>query len=99
VTAALEPGRQAERTVLAHLRTVLAMVVVAVLLERQATGGVERLVVTIVAVLALVVAAGFALRRDRRLRSDPRDAAPAQLGVVALSVVVLQVLAVVALFV
>jgi len=92
VSDSAEEGRglQAERTVLAHWRTDLAAVVVAMLVVRQATPGTERLVVLVLAVgsVAIVTAAG--LLRQRRLLAGGADAAPWTVATIAAAVAVLQ---------
>jgi len=96
VTTDPERGLQPERTVLAHARTVLAVVVVAMLIVRQADGGTERVVVALVAAGAVVAATVASLARQRELRATPvaHSSSPLELGAMSVAVAVLQVLAV-----
>jgi hypothetical protein len=96
VTTDLERGLQPERTALAHVRTVLAVVAVAMLIVRQADGGTERLVVAIVAAAAVMAATVASLARQRELRATRvgHPSSPLELGAMSVAVAVLQVLAV-----
>jgi hypothetical protein len=89
-------GLQPERTALAHARTVLALVVVAMLVVRQADAGGERVVVAVLAGAAVVIATTSSLVRQRELRTTHtvRESSPLELGALAVAVAVLQVLAV-----
>ena len=62
-------GLQPERTALAHARTVLALVAVAMLVVRQADGGGERVAVAVLAGAAIVLATTSSLVRQRELRT------------------------------
>ena len=91
-----ERGLQPERTVLAHARTVLALVVVAMLVVRQADGGGERVAVAVLAAAAVVLATATSLVRQRELRTAGavHASSPLELGALAGAVAVLQVLGV-----
>jgi hypothetical protein len=93
-------GLQPERTALAHARTVLALVAVAMLVARQADGGAERIVVVLLATAAVVIATTSSLVRQRELRTTRtgRASSALELGALALAVAVLQVLAVLVVF-
>jgi len=95
VSAPTERGLQPERTALAHARTVLALVAVAMLIVRQADGGTERAVVVVLAAAAVVVATTSSLVRQRELRTTRTGHASsvAVLGSLAVAVAVLQLLA------
>jgi uncharacterized membrane protein len=97
VNAPTDRGLQPERTALAHARTVLALVAVAMLVVRQADGGTERLVVVLLAAAAVVLATTSSLIRQRELRVTRTGHASsvAVLGALALAVALLQLLAVV----
>jgi uncharacterized membrane protein YidH (DUF202 family) len=96
VTTDLERGLQPERTALAHVRTVLAVVAVAMLIVRQADGGTERLVVALLAAAAVAAATVASLVRQRELRAMRvgHPSSPLELGAMSVAVTVLQVLAV-----
>ena len=89
-------GLQPERTALAHARTVLALVVVAMLVVRQADAGSERVVVAVLAGVAVVIATTSSLVRQRELRATRSGhASPLVLvGALAGAVAILQGLAV-----
>lgn len=90
-----DPGRQAERTTLAHWRTELSAVAVAALIVRQAGAGAERIVVAVLGGLAAVtmVAAGWV--RQRRLARPEPHAAPRVVALTVAGVLTLQALALV----
>jgi hypothetical protein len=96
VSTPTDRGLQPERTALAHARTVLALVAVAMLVVRQADGGTERIVVVSLAGAAVVIATTSSLVRQRELRTTRtvRASSALELGTLALAVAVLQVLAV-----
>ncbi len=96
MSGSTDRGLQPERTALAHARTVLALVAVAMLVVRQADGGGERLVVAVLAGAAIVLATTSSLVRQRELRTTRvgHPPSPLELGAMALAVAVLQVLAV-----
>jgi hypothetical protein len=95
VSEPTDRGLQPERTALAHARTVLALVAVAMLVVRQADGGTERIVVVVVAAVAVVTATATSLVRQRELRTTGtvRASSPLELGAIALAVAALQGLA------
>ncbi|MET0146436.1 MAG: hypothetical protein ABW122_16720 [Ilumatobacteraceae bacterium] len=88
-------GRQTERTVLAHWRTELAVVVTAMLVVRHAGSGIERIVIVPAALVAVVAVIGVGWHRQRRLGRGDSRASPAAILVTVVGVVVLQVAAVV----
>jgi putative membrane protein len=97
VTTDLERGLQPERTALAHVRTVLSLVVVAMLIVRQADDGTERVVAALLAAAAVVVATIASLARQRELRAMRvgHPSSPLELGALTVAIAVLQVLALV----
>ena len=90
-----EAGLQAERTVLAHWRTGLAAVVVALLILRQASAGAERAVVAAATGAALALLAVAVSRRQRRLVEGRTAASVPTVVGIAVAVAVLQLAALV----
>jgi hypothetical protein len=95
VTGELAAGLQAERTVLAHWRTALATVVVAVLMVRQSATGTERVVAAILAAMAVVVVSTAMIRRQRGLAAGHVTASSGTVVAVTAAVVALQLGAVI----
>jgi hypothetical protein len=97
VNEVVDRGLQPERTALAHVRTVLAVVAVGMLIVRQADGGAERIAVATLAAAAILVATTASLLRQRELRTTRTGHASSTigLGALALAVAVLEALAVV----
>jgi hypothetical protein len=90
-----DAGRQVERTILAHWRTQLATLAVAVLIVRQAEGGLERAVAATLVVVLVAATAGIGLHRRRRLVAGATGPAPRVTGAILLVVVALQLVALV----
>ena len=90
-----DAGRQVERTILAHWRTQLATLAVAVLIVRQAGAGVERAVAVTVMVVLVAATAGIGLHRRRHLVTGATGAAPRMIGAILLVVVAMQLVALV----
>jgi hypothetical protein len=95
VTGELAAGLQAERTVLAHWRTALATVVVALLMVRQSATGAERVAAVILAAMAVVVVSAAMIRRQRGLVAGHVTASRGTVVAVTTSVVALQLGAVI----
>lgn len=90
-----DAGRQVERTILAHWRTQLAMLAVAVLIVRLAGAGAERVLAVIAMVVLVAAIAGIGLHRRRRLVGGVTAAAPRMTAAILLVVVALQLVALV----
>ena len=96
MSSPIERGLQPERTALAHVRTVLALVAVAMLVVRQADGGGERVAVAALAGAAIVMATTSSLVRQRELRTKRTGHGPSVivLGALTAAVAILELLAV-----
>lgn len=88
-----DAGRQAERTILAHWRTQLATVAVALLIVRQASPGLERGLAVGAVVVLVGATAAVGVHRQRRLVAGATAAAPRTAAAILFLVVALQVVA------
>ncbi|MET0460683.1 MAG: DUF202 domain-containing protein [Ilumatobacteraceae bacterium] len=92
----VENALQYERTSLAHVRTMLATIVVGLLIVRQSDPGADRVIALVGALGALVAIGVVGFRRQAALqRGDTTALRPAAVAAIAVALLTLQLVAVV----
>jgi hypothetical protein len=86
-------GLQFERTTLAYWRTALAAAVAGLLIVRQTTGGLERVIGTLGAVGAVAVIIGIAFARQEALGRRSAHLRHRMTGGIVAALLVMQVIA------